>query len=147
MRYLHNRKAALLVTMLLLAAIGLTACGGSASGAAQKPVDVTVTLTEFKIESSLTDFKVGVPYHFIVTNSGTVAHEFRIMPPSKGTITQDEAQLTTLASISSTDLTPGATKTLDYTFKQAAPAGALEFACHAPGHYEAGMHLGITVEN
>ncbi len=146
MQSLHTRKAILLVSILLLAALGLAACGGTASGA-QKPVDVTVTLTEFKIESSLADFKVGVPYHFIVTNSGTVAHEFRIMPPSNGTITQDEAQQTTLASISSADLTPGATKTLDYTFKQAASAGALEFACHTPGHYEAGMHLGITVEN
>ncbi len=140
------RKAALLAS-ILLAAIGLAACGGSASGAANKPVDVTVTLTEFKIDSSLTDFKVGVPYHFIVTNNGTVAHEFRIMPPASGTITQDEAQQTTLASISSTDLAPGATKTLDYTFKQAAAAGALELACHTPGHYVAGMHLGITVEN
>jgi uncharacterized cupredoxin-like copper-binding protein len=147
MRYSYSRKAGLLVSILLLAAIGLAACGGSASGAAPKPVDVTVTLTEFKIESSLTDFKVGVPYHFIVTNSGTVAHEFRIMPPSNGTITQDEAQQTTLASISSADLTPGSTKTLDYTFKQAAPAGALELACHTPGHYEAGMHVAITVEN
>jgi uncharacterized cupredoxin-like copper-binding protein len=35
---------------------------------------------------------------------------------------------------------------MDYTFTKAYPAGTLEFACHLSGHYEAGMHLPITVQ-
>ena len=95
---------------------------------------------------AVTTFSVGVPYHFVVTNKGAVAHEFVIMPLEQGT-QGSEAQLpsTALAGIAGKDLPTGATKTLDYTFTQA-PAGGLEFACHLPGHYEAGMHTPITVK-
>jgi len=48
--------------------------------------------------------------------------------------------------IEADELTPGATKSFDYTFNETAPAGTLEFACHIPGHYEAGMNLPITVK-
>ena len=36
----------------------------------------------------------------------------------------------------------GETATVDYTF---ARAGALEFACHLPGHYAYGMRGTVTV--
>ena len=133
------------VPLMVLVVAVLAACGGggAASGGATQ---VQVTLTDFKIDSSLTTFSVGVPYHFVVTNKGAVAHEFVIMPPEQGT-QGSEAQLpsTALAGIAGKDLPAGASKTLDYTFTQA-PAGGLEFACHLPGHYEAGMHTPITVK-
>ena len=133
------------VPLMVLVVAVLAACGGggAASGGATQ---VQVTLTDFKIDSSVTTFSVGVPYHFVVTNKGAVAHEFVIMPPEQ-TAQSSEAQLpsTALAGIAGKDLAAGATKTLDYTFTQA-PAGGLEFACHLPGHYEAGMHTPITVK-
>lgn len=43
------------------------------------------------------------------------------------------------------DIPVGTTKTVDYTFTQSEPQGQLEFACHLPGHYEAGMKLAVTV--
>ena len=70
--------------MLLVAGLLLSACGG------QEPkdtVEVQVTLTEFGIQSSVTEFEVGVPYRFVVTNDGLVEHEFMIMPP----LTQDQS--------------------------------------------------------
>jgi len=51
-----------------------------------------------------------------------------------------------LAMIEEDELTPGATKTLDYTFTEPASTGDLEFVCHVEGHYEAGMKLPITVK-
>jgi len=51
-----------------------------------------------------------------------------------------------LAMIEEDELTPGTTKTLDYTFTEPAVAGDLEFVCHVEGHYEAGMRLPITVK-
>jgi uncharacterized cupredoxin-like copper-binding protein len=133
------------VPLMVLAVAVLAACGGGAASGG--PVQVQVTLTDFKIDSSLTAFSVGVPYHFVVTNKGAVAHEFVIMPPEQGA-QGSETQLpsTALAGIMGKDLAAGATKTLDYTFTQAAPASGLEFACHLPGHYEAGMHTPITVK-
>ncbi len=132
------------VPLMVLVVAVLAACGGGGGGGGA--TTVTVTLTDFKIDSSLTAFSVGVPYHFVVTNKGAVAHEFAIMPPAQG-VQGSEAQLPSgaLAGIKGQDLAAGATKTFDYTFT-AAPAGGLEFACHLPGHYEAGMHVAITVK-
>ncbi|OGO75843.1 MAG: hypothetical protein A3K41_06710 [Chloroflexi bacterium RIFOXYD12_FULL_57_15] len=133
-----------------LIAVGLllTACGGQT---AAKVENVTITLTEFGVKSSVTDFKVGIPYRFNVTNNGSIAHEIMLMPP----LTEDAIGMgmdtgaldeMALAMIEADELTPGATKSFDYTFNETAPAGTLEFACHIPGHYEAGMNLPITVK-
>ena len=132
---------------LIAAGLLLTACGGGG----QKKNEVKVTLTEFGIESSITEFQMGVPYHFVVTNAGQVNHEIMIMPP----LTEDqmgmgmnmqEIDKMALVMIEEDKLTPGKTATMDYTFSEAAPAGTLEFACHTPGHYENGMKLPITVK-
>jgi uncharacterized cupredoxin-like copper-binding protein len=142
------RSLKILVPLILIAVFLLSACGGSSS-ASKTPVDVNITLTDFGISSSMTDFKVGTPYHFTVTNKGAVPHEIYIMPSETGTMTPDQIQAlkaSGLDSISADELSPGATKTMDYTFTKAYPAGTMEFACHLPGHYEAGMHLPITVQ-
>ena len=133
-----------LIPLLLLATMVLSACGGSSG--TPSPVKVTVTLTEFKITSSLDTFQVNVPYHFVVTNQGSVEHEFYIMPPESAQISQDQVKQDALAGIPAAQLQPGQSATLDYTFTKAAPSGTLEFACHLPGHFEAGMHLAITVK-
>ena len=133
--------------VLIAAGLLLTACGGQA---AAKVEEVTITLTEFGVKSSVTEFNTGVPYHFVVTNAGAVEHEIMIMPP----LTEDDAGMAmemgtlddmALAMIDASDLPVGATASFDYTFTESAPAGTLEFACHTPGHYEAGMKLPITV--
>ena len=142
----HSRRNLLLGISILVAGLVLIACSGNGSSSSGNVVDVTVTATDFKFESSLTTFKQGVTYHFVVTNNGTVNHEFMIMPPEPDTITPDQVTKLALAGIGSDKLTPGSTQTLDYTFTKAYPAGTLEFACHVPGHYDAGMHLPIVVQ-
>ena len=131
--------------VLVLAGLLLTACGGS------KATEVKITLNEFGIESSTTDFQKGVAYHFVVANEGTVEHEMMIMPPvipdSMGmTMDMGEMDKLSLVMIEASDLPAGATASFDYTFTESAPDGSFEFACHTPGHYEAGMKLPITVK-
>ncbi len=137
-------KFALLISLVMLLSVGVTSCGGGAS-ASDQPVEVKITLTEFKIDVSTTSYKVGVPYHFVITNSGSVPHEFDIMPPQSGQLTPEQVQKSALAHLSQNDLAVGATVSLDYTFSQEYPQGTLEFACHLPGHYEAGMTVPIEV--
>jgi uncharacterized cupredoxin-like copper-binding protein len=138
------RFAYKLLPVVMIAA--LSACAGGSSGSSQ-PVEVEVTANEFGFESSLTTFSVGVPYHFVVTNNGTVEHEFMIIQPIEpGAMDMEEMDEMALAVIEEDDLPPGATVSVDVTFDEPAPAGTLELACHTPGHYEAGMHLPITVE-
>ena len=136
----------LITALLVVSSLLLTACGPSVNP--DGSVDVKITLTDFGIESSVTKFQVGVPYHFIITNEGQVNHELMIMEPmmAGSNMTMEEMDAMALAYVEEDELTPGATQRLDYTFTQPAPAGSLEFSCHTAGHYEAGMKLPITVE-
>ena len=130
----------------ILLFVGLAACS-SPKPAANGPVDVKITANEFSFQSSLTTFKVGVPYHFEVTNNGKVAHELMLVKPiPAGTMDMEAMDSMALAHVSDEELLPGTTKSFDYTFTEPAPAGQLEFSCHVPGHYEAGMKLPITVQ-
>ena len=133
-----------IVVVLVVAVLLLTACGAQSNSN-----EVTITLTDFGMESSRTSFEVGVPYHFTVTNNGAINHEIMLMAPmmeGEMGMTMDEMDEMALAMIEGDELPPGATKTLDYTFTEPAPTGTLEFACHIEGHYVAGMKLPITVK-
>lgn len=134
----------MLVLPILLFFVALSAC----SGGPPESVEVQVEANEFSFESSITEFEVGVPYRFVVASIGQLEHEFMIMPPSSEdatTMDMEELDEMALAMIPEDELPAGATKTVEYTFTEAAPAGELEFACHVPGHYEAGMKLPIVV--
>jgi uncharacterized cupredoxin-like copper-binding protein len=50
-----------------------------------------------------------------------------------------------VAVIEADDLPPGATVAVDVVFDEPAEMGELEFGCHVPGHYDAGMFLPIEV--
>lgn len=139
--------------LMLLAplALLLVACGGSAPTQSSAPAGAqTVEITErdFAIQTSLSTFKPGVPYHFVITNQGMVAHEFVIMPHSMGSMGQhmsmDEMHHMALAMVE--NIPPGATVTLDYTFPRSAAGSHPELACFLPGHYEAGMKLAVSVQ-
>jgi len=132
--------------ILLVAVLSLSAC--SSGGGSNT---VTIKLTDFGIESSLTAFKVGVPYHFVVTNEGKIEHEIMLMTP----LTEDQMMMNmdmeamdamALAHVEADELQPGATAEFDFTFTDPAPSGSLEFSCHIAGHYEAGMKLAINVQ-
>ncbi len=137
-----HKRTVFIVLAGSLAGILLGACGGSSG-----PKTVNITATDFKYEVSQTTFKVGVPYHFVVKNEGSVPHEIMIMKPIDDTgmdmATMDDMAL---AHIKSDDLQPGQTATMDYTFMQPASMGDLEFACHIKGHYQQGMHVPIEVQ-
>jgi uncharacterized cupredoxin-like copper-binding protein len=141
-------KTRILGTTLLLGllVLAITGCGAKAAASSKSsgPTTVTISLTEFKITSSLSTFKVGTAYHFVVTNAGTTTHELMVMPTAKGTAAEDERDAAELFEIS--ELDPGQSGAKDFTFTAAAPAGVLEMACHIPGHYESSMRLPITVQ-
>ena len=83
----------------------------------------------------------GETVRFIVTNTGNLRHEFVIgdkkeqiehekeMAKMAGMVMPDEANGISLA--------PGQTKTLIWQFP--AKPGVVEYACHQPGHFAAGM--------
>jgi uncharacterized cupredoxin-like copper-binding protein len=137
MRYRTLRRTTLGIIALVAIALLVAACGSAGSQSGGSPTEVQITLSEFKIESPQTTFDTGTPYRFVIKNEGTVAHDWSIMPRGE----TDESQ--TLAKVDEDELPPGATVTKEFTFTE---AGDFEFACHVPGHYEAGMLLPITVQ-
>lgn len=136
------------VLFFAMAALVFSAC----SAPPQTPETVEITLTEFGIQSPVTDFEVGKHYRFVITNSGALSHEFTIMPPMPTPPTSMEMEghdmggmQGALLHVGEDQLTPGAIVTVEFTFSEPTSLGVIEFACHLPAHYEAGMFTSISV--
>lgn len=74
----------------------------------------------------------GESIRFVVTNSGSIVHEFQVGPADK--VAADAVD--GVVVVEQDELDVGSTHAIDYTFEGSGPYG---FACHEPGHYEAGM--------
>ncbi len=152
-------KRIILLVFVIVAAIFITACGGSAPAAAQAPAEqpsgqsagdgteVIITLDDNTIESSLTTFQVGVPYTFVITNMGTHGHNFNIAEPVSVAGSLNAALKTALLTVPKSQLGSGAKVTVQYTFPDTAVSTQLELSCLIQRHYNDGMYLAITVTN
>jgi uncharacterized cupredoxin-like copper-binding protein len=70
---------------------------------------------------------------FVLTNVGTsLTHEFQLGPADRVALDQVDGQIVVEAD----QILPGHVSYLTYTF---GTVGPYAFACHEPGHYEAGM--------
>jgi uncharacterized cupredoxin-like copper-binding protein len=100
---------------------------------------------EMLIEPRQLDFKAGETVLFAITNNGEFEHEF-VMDTFDNNAKHKELmeQFPEMehADPNALRLQPGESGTISWTF---ANAGAFEFACLIPGHYESGMHGALTV--
>jgi len=108
-------------------------------------MQVDITLADNTIESSLTTFQVGVPYTFVITNTGRRGHNFNISTPVSITGSLEAALSSALLVVKQSELEPGASVTVEYTFPDSAAGQLLEFACLIRMHYQGGMLLPIIV--
>ncbi len=146
------KRSLIFCLSLVLGLIILTACGSESQSSSSQGSNTTntsakevhIVMSEMKIESDVTTFTHGVPYHFIVVNKGAVQHEFEIANKVAPDATEQQHDAASLKELQRLD--PGKTQTLDYTFANAASAGKVELECGMVGHYTAGMHMDITVE-
>ena len=82
----------------------------------------------------------GETITFLLTNLGTATHEFAVGPKDK----VDADQLDGIIVKEADDIGARHVKTLTYTFDGPGPYA---FACHQPGHFEAGMKGMVTFMN
>lgn len=108
-------------------------------------VQVDITLADNTIESSLTSFQTGVPYTFVITNTGRHAHNFNISQPVAEAGSLDAALQGALLAVPQGELAPGATVTREFSFPDSATGTNLELSCLIRRHYDDGMWLPITV--
>ena len=131
----------------------LAACGSNTTSSSSKPGQTTppvsqtvqVTLSDTKVDSSLTTFTAGMPYHFVVTNTGQVAHQFVMMPMGMGMEHMSADEMHHAALYMYDSVAPGETRMFDYTFATSYAGQSLEFVCGTQGHYAAGMQLPFMV--
>lgn len=114
---------------------GVASCSGE-TPRKESPSEVAVTMSEFAFASSSQTFQAGVPYRFVLRNTGSLPHEWAVVPSGA----RDESAL--LIEVEEEDLPPGATVVQTFTFP--AP-GNYDFSCFMAGHYDSGMKLPITV--
>src|SRR5215207_8022876 len=109
---------------------------------ATEPVCVGVIEGDFYVRPQRATFQVGETYIFAVGNEGAAVHEFVIEPagkvdePLKAEVNGKEQE----SEIE--DIAPGQSAELEWTFTE---PGRYQFACHLPGHYEAGMKIEVEV--
>ncbi len=115
------------------------------TSAAVSGVQVNVTLNDHGISSSLTAFKTGVPYTFVIKNVGTRGICFNIAPPVSVTGSLGGSQGAALVSIPDSRLEVGKVVTDSYTFPQSAAGAQLEFSCLQRREYDDKVRLAITV--
>ena len=115
------------------------------AGAVGTGTQVDVTLADNTIDSTLTAFQVGVPYTFVITNAGRRGHNFNISTPVSEAGSLEAALQTALLAVPQSQLGPGASVTVEYTFPDTAAGQNLEFSCLIRMHYQMGMLLPITV--
>lgn len=153
-------KQIALLTLLLLFGLFGAACGtaatspqpastaasaGQAPAAAGGGTEVDVTLADNTVASSVTSFKAGVPYTFVIKNNGNHLHNFNIAQPVAVTGSEDASLASALLVVTQDKLPIGGGTTVQYSFPDNAVGMHLEFSCLIKRHYEDGMRLAISV--
>ena len=120
--------------------------GGPAdAGQASRSIEVTAG-DSMAFDPPSIQVVAGETVTFVVTNAGQAVHEFTL-----GDAAMQREHADAMAHMptgmahelpNSVAIQPGETKRLTWRFGQ---AGALEYACHEPGHYDAGMRGQIAV--
>ena len=109
---------------------------GFVAGTASAPRVVRIVASDaLRFFPDVVTVRQGETITFEVTTMGMSSHEFMVGPAAD--VAADTAGTPEVADVAMVQ-----TKSLTYTFSGPGP---FAFACHAPGHYEAGMKGTIVV--
>jgi uncharacterized cupredoxin-like copper-binding protein len=114
---------------------------------ADRVIEVT-TSDDLQFDPSLVSVEMGETIEFQVSNPGTVAHEFVIgdepfQEAHEDEMAEMEGDMLPPDEVYAIGLEPGETRSIAWTFSA---DGVVEYGCHVPGHYDAGMVGTVTVE-
>jgi len=149
-----SRKTSLVAAFGALVLL-LAACGGAGEDAAPddqvpaggiRTIEV-VALDDLSFDPGAIEVEAGEEVRFVVTNAGAAVHDFYVGTEDEQTAHEAEmgdAGMDHGADPAADALTLEAGETDELTVVFDEP-GTVLFACHQPGHYDAGMVGTITV--
>ncbi|MBN0978379.1 cupredoxin family protein [Pseudomonas hygromyciniae] len=153
----------MMLSVPALADGGHTFAFGQAAPATKATRTVEVVLQDISFAPTSLDVKAGETVRFVLVNKGRLLHEFNLgdarmhADHQKEMLKMQASGMLTATGMGQMDhaamghgdmggmkhddpnsvlVEPGKTAELTWTFSK---AGALEFACNLPGHYQAGM--------
>jgi hypothetical protein len=145
MKFFSIHTGALL--LLLAGVLALTACSSTTTSTTGRATPTTpantvhVSMYNDHMTLSQSTFSAGMPYHFQMTNNGTLQQQCAIVPHSMSQMPMGMMQHNAL--MMTKVMAPGATQAFDYTFSMGMASQQLGFACYANGQNT--MHMAIQV--
>lgn len=115
---------------------------------------VSIVVRDFAYDTSAITFTTGVTYQLIITNTGAVSHELRVLARGESQMMMDMGVGEHMAMgsghehasqslyVSGDELPAGSTVERQLYFER---PGEFEFGCHLPAHLESGMLQFIDV--
>ena len=138
--------ASLLMSATLVSAHSATFWFGHVGKAAEVGRTIEMSATDIRFTPKTVTVAVGETVKFQVTNSGKLDHEF-LLGDAGDQVEHDKEMLTMggmkIAHVNGVSIAAGQTASLVWTFTK---SGTLQYACHVPGHYLAGMVGQLTIK-
>ena len=107
---------------------------------------IALSATDIKFTPMQIAVTAGETVKFEIANSGKLDHEF-ILGSAEEQVEHDKEMAAMsgmkMTHINGVSVAPGKTGILIWTFTK---AGTLQYACHVPGHYVAGMVGQLTIK-
>jgi uncharacterized cupredoxin-like copper-binding protein len=119
---------------------------GHLGEAAEVKRTIVLAATDLKFTPMQIAVSIGETVKFEVRNDGQLEHEFVL--GSEAEQLEHDKEMAASGGMNMThrngvSVAPGRTGTLIWTFTK---AGSLQYACHVPGHYVAGMIGQLTIK-
>jgi hypothetical protein len=136
------------VLLMLAGVLALAACGTTTTSTTGRATPTTpansvhVSMYNDHMTLSQSTFSAGMPYHFLITNTGTLQQACAIVPHSMSQMPMNMMQQNALMMTRVT--MPGATQAFDYTFPMGLASQQLEITCFANGQNT--MHMPIQIK-
>ena len=112
---------------------------GSAADPSEADIEILVTASDdLKFDPASVELNVGDVVTFVVRNEGKADHEFVLGDESYQEMHENDMAEGHEMSDMGNAVTVAAGETKEITWKFTEP-GSIQFGCHEPGHYEAGM--------
>lgn len=137
---------------IALAALGLSACGGTntTAGTQSAPRTVKIEMRDTSFSPNKINIRTGETVRFVFTNTGAITHDAFLGDAAAQKDHETEMRAMggmghghdSMSDKDSVTLKPGKTGKITHTFT----AGSrLLIGCHEEGHYAAGMRTTITM--